>query len=122
MKKVEKAGQHPELHSEGKILEVIPVILDQIGQPMMLPPALWRVEGWVLGFTEPRAITGTPWTLHMPMRSAIPGSSSQHPHQLSFIVRVLEDGEHPTTGVIDPAAVKAALRAYREEWHPMEVS
>jgi len=102
--------------STGKLLEVIPIIEDRSGSPMMLPPALWPVEGWVLGFTDPRFITGTPWTLCFPGKAEIPGNSAWG-HRLWFIVRVLEDGEAPPRmGVIDKEAAMEICEAVRTMW------
>jgi hypothetical protein len=102
--------------SEGKMFEVTPIIEDASGQPMMLPPAVWHVENWVLGYED--------WhSAHMPMtfmgqdRQYVPGSQSNSSARFYFMVRILEDGKLPH-GVpvhhIDAEAVAMLIQAVKD--------
>lgn len=117
MKLIDKPDGTQERVSTGKLLEIIPVIEDPSGQPMMLPPAVWPVDGWVLGYTDAQHIVGTPWTCWFPGKAEIPGSRSAYGHRLSFVVRVMEDGEAPPRmGTIDKAAAMEICEAIRTSW------
>lgn len=116
MKRLGK-GYGPDSYvSEGKIFEVIPVIVDAAGQPMMLPPALWRVENWVLGYQDTHGFS-SPVNFFVPMYTEIPGSRVDgRSHKFYFLVRILEDGETPggvPLGAIDVDAVRELMQALR---------
>lgn len=110
-------GEPPvdQAKSEGKCLEVIPLIEDASGQPMMLPPAVWHVENWVLGFLDYHSLP-SPMQFWHHVKTTIPGSNSANAHRLTFLVRILEDGQMPNgipVGHIDAEAVKALIEAMR---------
>lgn len=118
MKLVEKyqGRQHPTLLSEGKLLEVTPVLLDVQGQPRILPPVIWPVDNYLLGYLDEH-IVGQPFTHYGQNFSqvAIPGSMSNQVTRLSFIIRVLEAGAVPTPGtVIDPESVREIVAAIKD--------
>lgn len=107
--------KYGRIKSEGKMLEVIPILEDASGQPYMLPPAVWHVENWVLGFENSHSLS-TPMSFWPNQRSVIPGTSALSGVRFSFMVRILEDGEMPqgvVAGHIDAEAVKELLQAIR---------
>jgi hypothetical protein len=102
--------------SEGKCLEVIPVIEDASGQPMILPPVIWHVENWTLGFEDWHTLS-SPVTIYPQFQVNIPGSNSTFGHRLSFLIRVLEDGKMPAgipVGHVDAEAVNALIQAVKD--------
>lgn len=103
------------IESEGKLLEVIPIITDPNGMPSMLPPVVWHVANENLGFRNYHALN-MPMSM-MPMeRVQIPGSSSYHSHTLSYYTRIMEAS--PSTGIavatVDASAVQAIVDAIKE--------
>lgn len=92
--KIESTISGRRIVSEGKYLEVTPLLVDEVGQPRMLPPVIWPVENWMLGYANDHALAG-PWVNYVPYRVQIPGSSANRYTQLEFLVRVLESGEQP---------------------------
>jgi hypothetical protein len=108
--------EYGRIRSEGKILEVMPMLQHTGGQSYMLPPAYWHVENWMLGFQDWHVIA-SPIAIWQNQQSLIPGTSSAGGAQLSFMLRILEDSELPKgaqPGQIDAAAVKALLEAVRQ--------
>lgn len=103
------------VRSEGKLLEIMPVITDATGQPYILPPVVYRLPNELLGFREWHTL-GSPLTYWGNQRTPINGSSASMPHDVSFYIRVLEDS--PSTGVqvavIDEAAVAQLLEVIKE--------
>lgn len=115
MKRIGTSGTYDDFKSEGKCIEVIPVIEDAGGQPMMLPPAIWHVENWVLGFIDEHPLS-MPMQFFSNQKTTLPGSNSANSHRITFLVRILEDGEMPNgvpVGHIDAEAVKALIQAVR---------
>lgn len=105
--------KYGRVRSEGKMLEVIPIIEDANGSPMMLPPAIWPVDNWLLGFEDHHMIN-TPMSFWQNVKTVIPGSSPNAPVRLTFLVRVLEAGEQPrAVGTIDADAVRELIQAVR---------
>lgn len=88
--KHDSKGTPAGVESEGKILEIIPVI-EIMGQPYVLPPVQYHVENWLLGFRDDHP-TGTPATYYFHQKIYLMGSNSNAPNALTFMVRVLEDG------------------------------
>lgn len=109
--------------SEGKLLEIIPIIMDPGGQPMMLPPVVYQVPNFMLGYMDHHACAW-PYQFHMNERIYIPGSRSSSQHALSFQVRIMEDqpGSVPATvATVDAAAVKLLMDAIIEANKPREI-
>lgn len=100
--------------SDGKLLEVMPWIMGPHGEPYMLPPVVYAVPNWLLGFTDDHYI-GSPINLYIPYRMDIPGSNSSASHRLSFQVRVLEqwEGAGVETATVDVEAVTALIEAIK---------
>lgn len=107
--------KYGRIKSEGKIVEVTPFLETMSGQPYMLPPVLYRVENWLLGY-EDYDVVARPQT-YMPQFQSMLNGNRNDAVRLSFMVRVLEDGsEGPeeVRGMIDPESVKAIVDAFRE--------
>lgn len=102
------------LTSEGKLLEIIPIISDDNGVPYMLPPVIWHVPNWLAGYQDSHPIP-TPTTMWMGHVLDIPGSNSARNHRLTFQVRILEDS--PSSGIqaatVDASAVNALVEAIK---------
>jgi hypothetical protein len=101
--------------SEGKLLEVMPIITDAAGQPMMLPPIVYRVPNWFIGYKDDHTIS-MPYQIYLQERATIPGSVSSAPHQISFLVRIMEDDPSSTPQVVasvDTEAVVGLIEAIR---------
>jgi len=77
------------IRSEGKLLEVMPIIYTADGSMMTLPPVVWTVPNWLLGMSE-EYISGNPNPLWFNQRLELTGSNTAWNHQLSFFVRVME--------------------------------
>lgn len=78
------------LISEGKLLEVIPLIETGDGSCFMLPPVIWPVSNELMGYRDDH-VQGMPIQMWMQERAQIPGSVSSRWHRLGFIVRVMEN-------------------------------
>lgn len=109
----ENDGLYGRIRSEGKKIEVIPIITDAAGQPMMLPPAVWDVESWILGMNKDYVQAG-PYQFYMHEAVNLPGSQSNATHRLQFLVRILEGGANPTgVSIIDATAVALLIDAVK---------
>lgn len=98
------------IKSEGKLIEVMPIIEDPYGQPFMLPPAVWEVENWLVGYKDEHTV-GMPITFYHPEKLQIPGSNGSAPCRLSFMTRMMERSPDsmPGSRTIDlPAAMMIA--------------
>lgn len=104
--------------SEGKLLEILPYIIAEDGTPMMLPPIVYEVPNWLLGYKDYH-VTGMPYTIHFNERQPIPGSNSAYGVQLSFSVRVLEHSpgmvSNDNVATVDIDAVVHLINALREK-------
>lgn len=113
MKFDREKGQWPT--SEGKLLQILPFLDTASGTPFMLPPTIYQVPNWLLGFNDDHPI-GRPQTLHIPSIVAINGSNSNNPAMLSFMATILEDSPsanvHPET--VDRAWVDEIVNAIKE--------
>jgi len=103
------------MHSEGKLLEIIPVITDMSGQPFMLPPTVYHVPNELLGYMDEHHVVGMPYQMYMRERLNIPGSVSNRGSDLTFLIRVLEDSPSVEIkmGHIDKEAVIAITDVIR---------
>ena len=104
------------LVSEGKTLEIFPIITDAWGQPYALPPVIWKCPNWLLGFRDNHTVS-FPITFHPNDRIYIPGTIASESVQLSFMVRLMEDSPDsaPVSGsVIDAETVSALVDAFRK--------
>lgn len=106
--------EYGRIKSEGKLLEIIPW-LTLNGQPFMLPPVVYRVENWLLGFRDEHYIGG-PQTYQFPARLTISGSNARDTTDLSFILRVMEDGDAPINAIatIDAESVRDIVSAIKD--------
>jgi hypothetical protein len=105
------------LLSEGKLLEICPIIVSASGQPFMLPPVTYKVDNWLLGYRDEH-VASMPYTLYGSERMSIPGSSSAGPSMLQFLARVLEDhpaSEPAMSARINADAVREIVAAIRED-------
>jgi hypothetical protein len=97
--------------SEGKLIEVTPIITDAVGMPMALPPMVWPVENWVLNYTDeqvehmPRQYMGTD-------RTFIAGSYPARECSVQFMFRVLEGGAAAFPATVDKEAVADLVAAF----------
>lgn len=111
----DKAGVK-SIESEGKLLEIIPLIFSPVGEPLTLPPVVYRVPNWLLGFREDHYV-GKPIAMYFGERANIPGSNASYSHQLTFFVRILEAS--PSSGIeiatVDEKAVVGLIQALREQ-------
>lgn len=116
MKIVNEDGK-PTIKSEGKILEFIPIIEDNNGQPYALPPVQYHVDNELLGFKEYHALS-YPTTYYNQNRVYINGSNGSSPVGLTMLIRVLEDGtEGPEVrGSVDVETVREIVNAIKESW------
>jgi hypothetical protein len=106
--------KHGRVKSEGKLLEVIPIVTDATGQPMMLPPLIWQVPNFVLGYEDWHPIS-MPVSFYMNDRLHIPGSNASQTHTLTFLVRMMEDSAiGAMVAHVDTEAVAALIQAVRE--------
>jgi hypothetical protein len=101
--------------SEGKLLEIIPIITDTWGQPMMLPPVVYNVDNWLMGYVDEHVVA-MPYTVWFNEKVTLPGTGANSA-QLSFLVRVMErspDALTNATGVqVDMEAVAAIVNAIK---------
>lgn len=107
-----------ELKSHGKVIEFIPIIEAPDMTRHMLPPALWHVPNWLVGFLPEHWLSG-PYTIISHERVALPSSHSSRTAFLSWMVRMTEDYPAGTieavpVGAIDAAAVAELLDALRK--------
>lgn len=107
MKKV-PAGEmeYGQIRSEGKILEITPLLYMGDGTLTALPPTAYVCPNWLLGF-EDYQTQGYPYNLSPQYRDAIPGSNSRWNVQLGFMVRVYEN---------NPGMVPNTLPTIPEDW------
>ena len=101
------------VQSVGKLLEVIPIVETAMGQPFMLPPVIWPVQNWLMGYRDDHPIS-TPITFWTQERLYVPGSSSSNNHRITFMVRVMEDSEQPSKGVIRSEDVGQIIDAIKK--------
>jgi hypothetical protein len=111
------APGQPILLSEGKLLEICPIIVSASGQPFMLPPVTYKVDNWLLGYSDEH-VAAMPYGLYGNERMTIPGSSASNSSMLQFLARVLEDhpASEPAMGArIDADAVREIVAAIKED-------
>jgi hypothetical protein len=113
-----KFDQSNPIHvrSEGKLIEVVPVITDAGGSSMMLPPVIWEVDNWLVGFKDEHWV-GMPNTFYPQWKIQLPGSNPSMSHSLSFLVRLLENSPDSTPHAgsrIDIEAAREIVDALRE--------
>jgi len=95
--------------SEGKILEIMPVIFTPIGEPLMLPPITYKVPNWFLGFRDNHYI-GLPINLgNGSTRMHIPGTVSNESHRMEVWARILEDSD---VGIEQATVTREAMEAF----------
>lgn len=99
--------------SEGKLLQVIPLI-DTGGNQLMLPPVVYRVPNFLLGFKDWH--TMTPMAFYPQSWMQIPGTNSAIGNRLGFMVQIMEDSPDcgVTVATVDADAVMALLDAIRD--------
>jgi len=101
--------------SEGKVIEIMPILYDASGTPMMLPAATWEVPSWTLGYHDNHVLR-MPCTLWTPYHWPIPGTNSNASTELGFMVRVMErwpdvaPGAGPTIDMDAAMAIMGAIR------------
>lgn len=84
---------------------------------MMLPPVMWEVDNWLIGFADNHPLV-MPCTLWSSERLRLPGTNSAMTHDLSFIVRLLENSPDstPASGSrIDIEAGRAIIDALQKK-------
>lgn len=100
--------------SEGKLLEIIPVITDPYGQPFTLPPVVYHVPNELMGYYDDRPMA-MPQQFFMGERISIQGSNAALNVRVTFLVRLLEAS--PSAGIdvatVDIDAVKALIDAIK---------
>lgn len=105
-----------EFKSDGKTLELIPIITMPGGETFMLPPVRWDVPNELLGFMDSHPV-GTPNMVeYMQNQTYIQGSNAAYGSRLSFIIRILEysPGSEPHAApAIDMNTVRALLKGIK---------
>lgn len=104
-----------QLMSSGKILEITPLIIDNIGVPYALPPVRYQVPNWLLGYQDEH-VSNMPYTMMSYERQTIPGSSSNAQAMVSFMIRVYEDNTDMGRELPEVTAenVQALLKALKD--------
>lgn len=99
--------------SEGKLLEILPLI-ELNNQPFMLPPTVYHVPNWLLGYFDWHAI-GNVQTVYVPAKVAIQGSLSGTFCILSLVIRIIEASPSMNVHAADISleAVQAIVDAIR---------
>jgi hypothetical protein len=118
MKKVPDGElRYGNIKSEGKILEIIPVLVSSNGNMSMLPPAYWHVENWILGFDDEHYMA-CPAVYWGSETIWINGSNAARPMGLRYMARVVEDGRLPvgsSVSHIDAEAMREMIKAIKGE-------
>lgn len=95
------------LQSEGKVLEITPLLYMMDGTMMALPPVQYHVPNWLLGFEDYHP-QGMPYQMIFNgIRESIPGSNSRYNTQLGFMARILEN---------QPGMVLDTIPTIPEDW------
>lgn len=107
-----------DFKSHGKVIEIIPIIEVPDQTRHMLPPAVWHVPNWLVGFI-PQHWLSSPYTILSHEQVVLPASNSARSSRLSWMLRLMED--HPAgtvdsvpIGAIDAVAVAELLDAIGE--------
>lgn len=114
--KLETVDGAPSVKSEGKLIEIIPYLTDAGGTPWMLPPVIWEVDNWLVGFADDHPMH-MPFTVYLTERIRLPGSNLMRTHDLSFLVRLMErspDSAPISGSQIDIDAARAIIEAIKE--------
>lgn len=88
--------ENKRLTSEGKTLEITPLLYSPDGTLMSLPPTIYRVPGWLLGFGSEHVV-GYPHVIMYNERHVIPSNPQRAP-SLSFMIRIYENQPGVATG------------------------
>jgi hypothetical protein len=99
--------ENGKLYSEGKLFEVMPVILTAAGEPFMLPPTVYKVPNWLVGFEIDHPI-GKPITFGPQSRLWIPGTNTSQNVAVEYWTRLLEDSD---MGVVSATVTEGAVTA-----------
>jgi hypothetical protein len=108
VKKVEP-DQNGSLRSEGKILEVTPILYMPDGTLLSLPPTTYLCPNWLLGYQDFH-VQGYPFVLHLNERTWIPGTNSAYGPMLGFTARIYENS---------PGMALGGIPEISEEWVTM---
>lgn len=80
-----------QVRSEGKLLEITPLIHDAYGTPYSLPPVHYVIENWLVGATDEYPSIGFPRSFQT-KPEALPGATNSAMYcSVSFLIRVSED-------------------------------
>lgn len=77
------------IRSEGKVLEITPLIYGPSGDVLSLPPVSWEIPGWLIQCNDDY-IMGYPWQANLPGYLVLPSSQTAAACRLSFMVRIME--------------------------------
>lgn len=100
--------EYGRIKSEGKLLEFIPILTMPDGQPYALPPVVYRVENWILGYNDYHS-QGMPVNYYPQMDTYLHGTNSSLAVRMSFVIRIMEDSsDAPVNAIasIDAESVK----------------
>lgn len=78
--------------SEGKILEIMPILIDVFGQPFSLPPIHFELDNELLGY-EKYHVLSAPMQFITHERIRIPGSMANRTTDVQIFMRLLEGGK-----------------------------
>lgn len=103
------------IKSEGKILEVTPLLYAPDGILTALPPIWYLCPNWLLGYMD-HHVQQFPYTMHDTYRQSIPGTNTSAAVQIGFMSRILEHSPDmvPVTGVLTQEWVGVLASAIKE--------
>lgn len=101
------------MKSEGKLLEIL-MTIELNNQPFLLPPVIYQIPNWLLGFAEWHVLVA-PQNIHVPSVIQVHGSGPSY-CAITMVLRILEDS--PSMGVqhrdvITLEAVQGIIDAFK---------